>query len=90
MIFSRRRRRSGNPVRNAGWGWRRDLEHASSLLEARILKPHPTFAVDLILISVTLIWGMNFSVMKGLFDYFDPHPVGPLYRPIPTADPVNG
>lgn len=40
--------------------------------EAKILRPHSTIPVDLILISVTLIWGMNFSVMKGLFDYFDP------------------
>jgi drug/metabolite transporter (DMT)-like permease len=28
--------------------------------------------VDLLLLSVTLIWGMNFAIMKGLYTYFDP------------------
>ncbi len=28
--------------------------------------------LDLILISVVVIWGMNFSIMKGLYAYFDP------------------
>jgi drug/metabolite transporter (DMT)-like permease len=32
-------------------------------------KPH---MIDLLMISVTLIWGLNFSVMKGLYRYFDP------------------
>lgn len=28
--------------------------------------------LDLIMISVVLIWGMNYSIMKGLYAYFDP------------------
>ena len=28
--------------------------------------------VDLLMISVTLIWGMNFSIMKDAYDYFNP------------------
>jgi drug/metabolite transporter (DMT)-like permease len=28
--------------------------------------------IDLLMISVTVIWGLNFSVMKGLYRHFDP------------------
>lgn len=28
--------------------------------------------VDLVLLSVTLVWGMNFPIMKGLYDYVHP------------------
>ena len=31
-----------------------------------------TWAMDLAMVSVVLIWGLNFSVMKGLYQYFDP------------------
>ena len=30
------------------------------------------FRVDLLMLSVSLIWGFNFAVMKGLYVYFDP------------------
>lgn len=32
----------------------------------------PRAAVDLVLLSVTLVWGMNFSIMKGLYQYVHP------------------
>jgi drug/metabolite transporter (DMT)-like permease len=31
-----------------------------------------TLRVDLVLLSVTLVWGMNFSVMKGLYEHMHP------------------
>jgi drug/metabolite transporter (DMT)-like permease len=34
--------------------------------------PVSIIRVDLIMISVVLIWGMNFSIMKGLYTWFDP------------------
>jgi len=34
---------------------------------------HPRWiGTDLVLLSVVLIWGMNFSIMKGLYEYFHP------------------
>ncbi len=32
----------------------------------------PAWATDLAMVSVVLIWGLNFSVMKGLYEYFHP------------------
>jgi len=32
----------------------------------------PLLVADLMLMSVTLIWGMNFPIMKSLYRYFDP------------------
>jgi hypothetical protein len=34
--------------------------------------PGSILRVDLIVIGVVLVWGMNFSIMKGLYAYFDP------------------
>jgi drug/metabolite transporter (DMT)-like permease len=31
-----------------------------------------TWATDLAMVSVVIIWGLNFSVMKGLYEYFHP------------------
>jgi drug/metabolite transporter (DMT)-like permease len=42
-------------------------------------RPRPQTAVtekprvDLLLLSVTLIWGMNFAVMKRMYEFFDPY-----------------
>jgi drug/metabolite transporter (DMT)-like permease len=33
----------------------------------------PRLRVDLLLLSVTLIWGMNFAVMKRMYVYFNPY-----------------
>jgi drug/metabolite transporter (DMT)-like permease len=33
----------------------------------------PKARVDLLLLSVTLIWGMNFAIMKRMYEFFDPY-----------------
>ncbi len=35
-------------------------------------RPQSAWITDLAMVSVVLIWGLNFSIMKGLYEYFHP------------------
>ena len=48
------------------------LPHRPSALVRAARLQTGGYRVDLLLLSVTLIWGMNFAVMKGMYTYFDP------------------
>ncbi len=51
----------------------RVASHVDSRTPRRLRFSWRPSLIDLLLLSVILIWGMNFAVMKSMYSYFDPY-----------------